>query len=142
VSLDISAAFNCIEHNILLNRLHEDFGIGGAALAWIESFLTCRTQTVCVGGEIAGVTVCTCGVPQGSVLGPVLFTLYTSPLAGVVDRHGASHSTFVDDVNIYAAIDPTNVQACATTAAVDSVRDWYVRNGLLPHPSKSTAIIV
>jgi len=143
VSFHTSAAFDCIEHNILLNILHEDFGISGTALAWIESFLTCRAQRGCDCGAITGVTVCACGVPQGSVLGPVLFNLYTSPLAMVIDKQGASHSQFADDAIIYAAIDqkmfkPLPLQCCGSWFSARLVcGQWIATSSKLVHSNQS-----
>ena len=81
ISLDLSAAFDCIDHNILLKRLEDDFGVSGPFLSWIQSFITQRSQCVVVKSSSSASTTCDYGVPQGSVFGPVLFALYTSPLA-------------------------------------------------------------
>ena len=93
ISLDISVAFDSNKHSVPLERLPDDFGIGGKALSRIESFLSRRTQSLCVGGESSSIIICTCGVPQGSVLSPALFANYNSPLPVVIARHGALHST-------------------------------------------------
>jgi len=82
LSLDISAAFDSIDHDILLERLGTDFGISGSALGWLRSFVTGRMQYVAVGTERSPPANCTSGVPQGSVLGP--FLLYISPMSNVV----------------------------------------------------------
>ena len=76
-SLDISAAFDTIETCTLISRLEFSFGITGNAIAWLKSYLTDRTQSVKVGTSVSSTTQCRCGVPQGSVLGPILFLLYT-----------------------------------------------------------------
>jgi hypothetical protein len=78
--LDFSAAFDTIDHQILLGRLKSRFGICGAALSWFRSHLTSRTQYVKVNGKTSASTPLLQGVPQGSVLGPLLFSLYVSPL--------------------------------------------------------------
>ena len=71
--LDLSAAFDIVDHEILLHRLRSSFGIGGVILDWIVSFLTNRTQAVVFRSERSSVCRLNCGVPQGSVLGPLLF---------------------------------------------------------------------
>ena len=71
--LDLSAAFDCVDHNILARRLQQSFGICGTALSWLQSFLHGRTQQVCYNGQLSTVVELLFGVPQGSVLGPHLF---------------------------------------------------------------------
>ena len=75
--LDLSAAFDTLDHAILLRRLESTFGISGLALSWFESYLSDRTQSVVVDGLMSTPIPLVLGVPQGSVLGPVLFTLYS-----------------------------------------------------------------
>ena len=81
--LDLSAAFDTIDHNILITRLRSTFGCSGIVLEWFISYLSCPTQSVFVGHESTP-SVLKCGVPQGSVLGPLLFTLYAHPLSTVI----------------------------------------------------------
>jgi len=80
IMLDLSAAFDTIDHTKLLNRLDNDFGIRGNALKWIKSYLTSRYQCVCINNIKSNPVELAFGVPQGSVLGPKLFSLYTKPL--------------------------------------------------------------
>ena len=82
--LDLSAAFDTLDHAILLRRLESTFGISGLALSWFESYLSDRTQSVVVDGLMSTSVPLVFGVPQGSVLGPVLFTLYSQPLSDVI----------------------------------------------------------
>ena len=79
IGLDLSAAFDTIDHSVLLSRLRSVFGVSGAALQWIESYLSNRSQYMMVGGERSSLKSLDVGVPQGSVLGPFLFSVYTSP---------------------------------------------------------------
>ena len=91
VSLDLSAAFDTIEHSVLLNRLENSFGNTGVALAWFQSYLSDRRQFVRIGGSKYPETLCCTGVPHGSVLGPMLFSLYISPIAHIVSSFGLLH---------------------------------------------------
>ena len=84
---DLSAAFDTLNHNILLKRLSTRFGIKDRALRWIQSYLKDRTQRVTVAGIESHPIKLDIGVPQGSVLGPLLFTLYTSSLADVIRQY-------------------------------------------------------
>ena len=86
--LDLSAAFDTVDHCILLSRLSSRFGIGGTALEWFRSYLSDRTQFVNVNGSTSERHVLQFGVPQGSVLGPLLYSLYTSPLSDIANKHG------------------------------------------------------
>ena len=78
VMIDLSAGFDTIDHHILLHRLRHRYGVSGAALKWIESYLTDRCQRVCLNDEYSPRFVLSTGVPQGSVLGPLLFSLYNN----------------------------------------------------------------
>ena len=81
--LDLSPAFDTVDHVILLSRLFSRFGIGGTALEWFRSYLSDRTQFVNVNGSTSEHHVLQFSVPQGSVLGLLLYSLYTSPLSDI-----------------------------------------------------------
>ena len=88
ILLDLSAAFDTVDHDILLQRLQTTFGINDVAYRWIRSYLTGRTQCVRHGNKKSSVTRLTCGVPRGSVLKPILFVLYTVDLIPLIESHG------------------------------------------------------
>ena len=92
--LDLSAAFDTTDHTILLQRFEHAFGIHDTALHWFSSYLTNRTQTVTVNNCSPTPVTISCGVPRGSVLGPVLFVLYTAPLSDVMDSHSVLYHFF------------------------------------------------
>ena len=105
--LDLSAAFDTIDHNILITRLCSTFGFSGTVLDWFISYLSCRTQSVFVGHESTP-SVLKCGVPQGSVLGRLLFTLYTHPLSAVICQSGLSYHFFADDSQLHKLSVPSD----------------------------------
>jgi len=84
----MSAVFDTVDHDILLDRLHKSFGISGTVLSWAESFVTGRTRAVHVGEDQSTTLAVVCDVPQGSVLGPLSFLLYTAEVLTIIQDHG------------------------------------------------------
>ncbi|PVD20251.1 hypothetical protein C0Q70_20748 [Pomacea canaliculata] len=106
VLLDLSSAFDTINHRLLLQRLSSEAGIHGAALQWIDSYLAERSQRVIVGSASSEAVPLVCGVPQGSVLGPFLFSVYTSQLGRVIERFQMGRQFFADDTQILNSFPP------------------------------------
>ena len=103
--LDLSAAFDTIDHNILISRLKSENGVEGVALKWFESYLRNRTQVVKIDDSCSDGTDISFGVPQGSVLGPQLFTVYTRHVATIAREHGLNVHLYADDTQLYLSFD-------------------------------------
>ena len=141
ILLDLSAAFDTIDSGTLLRRLEFTFGFHGRALDWIGSYLAERSQFVRVGDQQSAPAAVEFGVPQCSVLGPILFSLYVAPIANVIASFGVNHIQNADDTQLYISLQDDNsitvLQHC-----VEAVYDWFGRNGLALNPTKTEAILV
>uniref|UniRef100_M3XGY1 Reverse transcriptase domain-containing protein n=1 Tax=Latimeria chalumnae TaxID=7897 RepID=M3XGY1_LATCH len=103
VQLDLSSAFDTIDHGVLLERLEHHLGISGTVLNWFQSFLSDRSQVVRIGDSVSVPAAVSCGVPQGSILSPMLFAIYLLPLGDIARRYGVDFHCYADDVQLYLA---------------------------------------
>ena len=101
VLLDLSAAFHTVDHNVLFCRLKDMFGLSGRVLEWFRSYLEQRSQRVSVHGILSDIQFMLSGVPQGSVLGRLVFTMYTRPLGIIAQQLGVKHYLYADDTQLY-----------------------------------------
>ena len=104
ILLDLSAAFDTLDHNILIKRLNSYFGLSGSVLQWFSSYIKDRGQSVVIGDVISSPQKLDYGIPQGSIVGPLLFTLYTAPLQQVILRHNFECMFYADDTQLYIAV--------------------------------------
>jgi len=140
--LDLSAAFDTIDHDILLTRLKVSIGIGGAALDWLQSYLTSRVVCVRRGSVRSTHKTVRFGVPQGSVLGPLLFILYTASLIDLIEGYGLNPHLYADDMQIQGSCRPGSANQLQSTmsACLDEVSDW-MRSNRLQLKSAKTEIL-
>jgi hypothetical protein len=146
--LDLSAAFDTIDHSILLNRMSVRFGISGCVLDWFRSYLCGRSQCISVSGVSSSPALLPYGVPQGSVLGPILFILYNSPLHDIASSHGIADHEYADDEQLYKPFRPSadfSEQIQAFSSLSDCITDskvWAATNRLQFNDSKADAIVI
>ena len=137
VLLDFSKAFDKVSHQKLLLKLHQH-GIRGPSLKWIQAFLSGRTQTVVLENGKSGTVPVTSGVPQGSVLGPILFLIYINDLP---DKTRSKIRLFADDMAIYLAV--SNLQdAQILQHDLDHLHEWELQWDMEFNPSKCVVIHV
>ena len=101
VLLDLSAAFDTIDHDILLNRLKSSIGLSDKSLSWFNSYLKDRFQSIVIDGVTSEPVNLKYGVPQGSVLGPILFTIYTCPIGEIARKYNVEIHIYADDTQLY-----------------------------------------
>ena len=142
--LDLSAAFDTVDHKILLQRLSCRFGINGKALCWFKSYLENRKQVVNVNGAISCSKVLRCGVPQGSVLGPLLYVLYTSPLGNIVRNHDLSCHFYAHDTQLYCSFKLHDQVASVQVieSCLNDIDEWMLVNMLKLNRDKTELLVI
>ena len=144
VALDLSAAFDTLDHSTILQRLSYSFGLSGSALGWLESYLVGRSQFVKVDSAVSDALGCNFGVPQGSVLGPLIFSLFISPVANLISSFNVHFHQYADDTQLYIGISPGGIQTTKDLIndCTSSLQDWFLQNGLCLNPEKSEALLI
>ena len=142
ILLDLSTAFDTIDHAILLKRLADRFSIHGTALSWLKSYLTGREQVVKAAGTYSSEAPLRYGVPQGSILGPLLFSLYTAPVADIASRNGICAHMYADDTQLYVTLDSTNSAMAKIEICIARIKDWMTANFLRLNSDKTEVLLI
>ena len=142
--LDLSSAFDTVCHPVLLSRLSSCLGICGTALSWFASYLAERHQAVQVGRCTSENKDLQFGVPQGSVLGPILFSIYTLPLGEIMRRHNVSFHLFADDTQIFLSFNFPEFKATCTQMenCIKDIRSWMTANYLKLNSEKTEMLFI
>ena len=145
--MDLSAAFDTVDNSLLLSRLRDRFGVNDTSVAWFESYLTALTQFVRVNDCRSAQRSLERGVPQGSVLGPLLYLLYTSPIADIIKFHKLQYHLYAGDTQLYISfrtdssydlsLAKRRVECC-----VNDIDFWMVNNGLKLNQDKTELVLI
>ena len=138
VFLDIKKAFDSINHGILLNKMKKRFGISSIELKWFESYLFNREQQCSINEQLSSKKTITCGVPQGSILGPLLFLSYINDLPECL--RSTTPCMYADDTQIFSSSYDANGLVVKLNSDLARVRNWLIENKLQIHPSKSKLV--
>ena len=137
--LDLSAAFDTINHDLLLRKLKNSYGIKGEVLAWLKSYLSDRRFKVKVKNSSSSGCTLEIGVPQGSILGPLLFILYTRDLEPIVTKYGFTIHFYADDTQVYFSFDvhSSNPDLTLIKQCFSEIKQWMAMNYLKLNDGKT-----
>jgi hypothetical protein len=144
IALDLSAAFDTLDIATLRHRLQHSFGITGLALDWLSTYLNGRSQFVKIGEAQSAIILNSYGVPQGSVLGPTLFSCYVAPIARLISSFGVQFHQYADDTQLYIGVSPADVAVTEDVMnhCTSALEDWFSQNGMCLNPAKSEVLVL
>ena len=144
VLLDLSAAFDTVDHAVLFNLLEHSLGISGTALSLLKSYLQGRSQCVQIDGITSEFADLTCGVPQGSVLGPLNFCMYMYPLGSILRHHCINYHIYADDTQLYISFDLSDpsIAIDKVNKCISDIRTWMIQNKLKINDSKTEFLVL
>ena len=144
VLLDMSAAFDTVDHNILLNILKKCYGIDGKILSWFSTYLNDRKFSVKVYNHFSQLLNAVFGVPQGSILGPILFILYTKHLQHIATKYGLNIELYADDTQLYISFKHFDQHHCTDniSACLHEIKHWVCHKFLKLNEGKTKFLVL
>ena len=135
VLLDQSAAFDTVDHKIFISRLSKRTGVRSTPLSWFESYLSGWSSQVDIAGELSNPTNLEFGLPQGSIVGPIAYSIYTLPVGDIARHHGINYHLYADDIQLYISFDPKSSGALQNACSrlqncISDMKKWMVVNKL------------
>ena len=142
--LEFSSAFDTIDHFIHVHRLHTEFGLTDTVLQWFTSYQIDRIHYVSFSNHCSAFAPVHSGAPQGSVLGPILCTMYVKPLSAIIDSHSIKHHAFADDLQLQmsAPTDETSELLHSMQSCMSYVNAWTTANTLKVYDNKTERMLV
>ena len=142
--LDLSAAFDTVDHNVMLSRLESSFGITGSARDWMKSYFKDRYQFVSINGSESHKHLLEYGVPQGSIVGPFCFPKYSSPLAKIAEKHDVYYHLYADDTQLYVMFNAGDGKNAVgqLEACISEIRQWMTDNMLKLNDKKTEFMVL
>ena len=144
ILLDLLAAFDTVDHTILLSFLKDYIGLDGPALKLFQTYLTNRTQCVSIKGVLSELSELACGAPQGYVLGPIAFCIYTIPLGVILRHYKIQYHIYADDTQLYFSFDLDSHDEVLTTIStcISDIRTWMIQNKLKINDDKTEFLLI
>ena len=143
----LSSAFDTIDHSVLIARMQHRLGISGPILDWFKSYLSDRTQCVHINGKFSAPQQLKYDVPQGSGLGPLLFSIYILPLGDIIRKHQMELHIYADDIQVYVSVCPTTSNGVKLVVSrlelcVNNINEWMSANFLKLNADKTEVILL
>ena len=135
VLLDMSAGFDTVDHDILLDRLESKFGIKHMVKSWFSTYLRDRVTKVSIDGDFSDDHVMIYTFPEGSIIGPHGFILYTSSAGNIMRAFDISFHAYADDFQLYAKFDPRS-------SCIDVINEWMIQNTLRLNQDKTEFFLI
>ena len=127
LALDMSVVFDAVDHSVLCKCAQVEFVVNGTVLDWLQSFVTDRSQYIAIGDERSETANLSSGVPQGSILGPILLALYVSPIDDVICSRAIKYHQYADDIMLYITLATNRFYVLSSlTECSDAVLEWFL----------------